>query len=295
MRVSRSDPGGRAYLDLQQKARESHRPVQELFQLYVLEAFLDRLAQSDLRDDLVLKGGVLLAAFGERRPTRDIDLQAQAMSNEADDVLVRLVDIARIELDDGVELVTDDAKAAVIRDEEAYTGVRVSMRAQLATARLDLHVDVNVGDPINPAPEVVEIPRLLGGSISVRGYPLEMVLAEKIVTAVARGTVNTRWRDFMDVVGLASHHEIGGDELTESIRDVTEHRGVDLESLNTVLDGFGGIGQTKWAAWRRKQQVEDRTPESFEVLIAAFVAFAEPAVVGDAGGRRWEPLERAWR
>jgi len=29
---------------------------------------------SEFAERLVLKGGVLLAAFGERRPTRDIDL-----------------------------------------------------------------------------------------------------------------------------------------------------------------------------------------------------------------------------
>jgi hypothetical protein len=36
-------------------------------ELYVLEAFLDRLAQSDQRANLVLKGGSLLAVFSARR------------------------------------------------------------------------------------------------------------------------------------------------------------------------------------------------------------------------------------
>lgn len=33
-----------------------------------------------------------------------------------------------------------------------------------------------------------------------------MVYSEKIVTAVARGTVNTRWRDFADMYLLARRH-----------------------------------------------------------------------------------------
>lgn len=69
MTVSGETTAGRVYLDLQQQARSSGRPVQELFQLYILEAFLDRLSRSAHRDRLVLKGGVLLAVFGERRPT----------------------------------------------------------------------------------------------------------------------------------------------------------------------------------------------------------------------------------
>jgi hypothetical protein len=79
---SRDTTAGSAYLDLQEQARHDRRPVQELMVLYVLEAFLDRLSRSDWRRQLVLKGGVLLAAFEERRPTRDVDLQAQDLAND---------------------------------------------------------------------------------------------------------------------------------------------------------------------------------------------------------------------
>ncbi|MGQ0504544.1 MAG: nucleotidyl transferase AbiEii/AbiGii toxin family protein, partial [Myxococcaceae bacterium] len=46
-----------------------------------MEGFLDRLADSKHAKNLVLKGGVLLAAYDLRRPTRDVDLQAQTMTN----------------------------------------------------------------------------------------------------------------------------------------------------------------------------------------------------------------------
>ena len=55
---SRATPAGRAYLDLRNKARHDHRPVDELLQLYVLEGFLARLAASGRADQFVLKGGV---------------------------------------------------------------------------------------------------------------------------------------------------------------------------------------------------------------------------------------------
>jgi hypothetical protein len=38
------------------------------------------------------------------------------------------------------------------------------------------------GGPIWPPPLVVGVPRLLGGVVKAIGYPLAMVLAEKIVT-----------------------------------------------------------------------------------------------------------------
>jgi Nucleotidyl transferase AbiEii toxin, Type IV TA system len=166
------------------------------------------------------------------------------------------------------------------------------MTAQLATAHLHFHVDTNVGDPISPAPKDVRLPRLLGGEIVLRGYPLAMVHAEKIVTAVARGTVNTRWRDYADIYALARHHAIAGTELIRSTRRVAEHRQVQLVPLaQTLLD----YGQRRWTAWRRRQRLEDRLPESFGEVIAAVIDFADPAIIGSADGRSWDPATQKWQ
>jgi hypothetical protein len=143
---------------------------------------------------------VLLAAFDERRPTRDVDLAGLELDNAIETVTEAIVAIASIEIDDGLVIATDQASAETIREESAgYTGVRISLPATLASARVSFHVDVNVGDPIEPAPETTAVPRILGGTIDVLGYSVEMVIAEKLVTAVQRGTANTRWRDFVDL------------------------------------------------------------------------------------------------
>lgn len=86
-RVTRGTPSGDAYLDLQNQARRARRPTQELLQLYVLEGFLARLAVSDMREGFVLKGGVLLAAFDSRRPTKDVDLAGLDVANDPETVL----------------------------------------------------------------------------------------------------------------------------------------------------------------------------------------------------------------
>jgi hypothetical protein len=38
--------------------------------------------------------------------------------------------------------------------------------------------------------------------VHILGYPLPMVIAEKMVTALERGPANTRWRDFGDVLNI---------------------------------------------------------------------------------------------
>jgi nucleotidyltransferase AbiEii toxin of type IV toxin-antitoxin system len=291
---SRATIAGQAYLDLRRKARQDRRPVDELIQLYVLEGFLARLAQTPFAERFVLKGGMLLAALGERRPTRDIDLQADTTSSDTGTILTAVRQIAGTPLPDGVVFDLETAAAREVRDEDSYPGVRVTMTARLATARAHFHVDVSAGDPITPPARQVRIPRLLGGVITARGYPLAMVYSEKIVTAVARGTVNTRWRDFADIYLLTRRHPVDGAELCRSVHDVARHRRVDLRPLAEVLHGYGDIGQQRWAAWRAKQQLSDRLPEQFRDVVASATDFADPTITANASGHSWDPGSGTW-
>jgi hypothetical protein len=118
---------------------------------------------------------------------------------------------------DGLRFDTAAASAETIREEDVYGGVRVTLGGVLSRAVVRLHVDINVGDPVWPPPQQVRVPRLLGGELIVRGYPLEMVLAEKIVTAIARGTANTRWRDFADIYSLMLRHGVDSNTLRQSL------------------------------------------------------------------------------
>lgn len=172
--------------------------------------------------------------------------------------------------------------------------MRVTMRSELATARPHFHVDVNVGDPIVPAPHELRLPRLLGGKVAVWGYPIEMVHAEKIVTAIARGTVNTRWRDFADIYLLSRPHSLAGAGLTASICKVAYHRQVELVPLTQALDGYGEIGQARWATWRRKQRLEDRVPAAFAEVVSAVAAFADPVIADTTGDMAWNPAIGTW-
>jgi len=236
-RPTRATVAGRAYLDLQNLARRQRRPTDELHQLYALEGFLARLTVSAHANKLVLKGGVLLAAYDARRPTRDIDMQARAVAGERDDVLDRVRQIAAIRIDDGLVFDADAAAAEIIRDEDEHSGVRVTLTATLASAKLSLHVDVNIGDPIWPAPREIDLPRLLGGTITLAGYPLQMVYAEKIITALQRGTINTRWRDFADLYLLTARHTVDGADLHRALTEVAAYRHVERHRWQTCSLG----------------------------------------------------------
>lgn len=294
-RPTRATEAGRTYLDLQNLARRNGRPTEELHQLYVLECFLDRLVQSPYADRFVLKGGVLLAAYEMRRPTRDVDLRADRLAATPVAVLDAVYSIAAHPIEDGLVFDVDEARAEVIRDEDEYNGVRVVMTVQLASARVVFHVDVNVGDPVIPRPRNVVMPRLRGGVLSLLGYPLAMVHAEKIVTMLERGEVNTRWRDFADVYLLAVRRGVNGDELAASMAAVANHRSTTLQPLLPELDGFPELAQRKWAAWVRKQRLDDRLPQSFEQTLSTVAAFADPVLTGNVAGLAWDPHVQRWQ
>jgi hypothetical protein len=79
---------------------------------------------------------VLLAALDERRPTRDVDLAAIEIDNAIDNITDVMVEIASMDIADGLDIDTDAACADAIREDIAgYTGIRVRCPARLAPFR----------------------------------------------------------------------------------------------------------------------------------------------------------------
>jgi len=295
MTISRATPAGNAYLDLRNLAKRQGRPTNELLNLYALEGFLERLSKSEHTNNFALKGGVLLAAFDTRRATRDVDLQADALSNDSMIVEEVISAIASFQIDDGLIFNTASTTSEVIRDDDEYAGVRVTMPCTLATADVSFHVDVNVGDAIWPEPEMVNLPRLLGGTLRLRGYSIEMVIAEKIVTAIQRGTANTRWRDFCDLYQLSRKHSISEATLRRSITTVSSGRSATIVLLAEALAGYEAIAQAKWSAWVHKQGLDDRIPIDFKATLDWIEGFADPILVSENQGRRWDFEGGSWR
>jgi predicted nucleotidyltransferase component of viral defense system len=291
---------GRAFLSLQREAKAAGRTSAEYFRLYALEGFLLRLAHSPYRNRFVLKGGVLLAAYGLRRPTTDIDGAALQTSNAAENIRQFVTAVASTalpaELDDGLTFDLDNVTAEAIRDEDKYGGVRIRVVARLASAREPFHVDVNIGDPIWPEPAEISLPRLLGQEpVHLRGYSMEMVLAEKIVTALQRGSASTRWRDFGDIFVITGRLTFRAGEVRQALRVVADYRHVELTSLDDAVDGYAEIGQPRWASWRRKLQLTQTLPEHFGQTLESLKDFANPVVTGSIADKAtWDPVRRTW-
>jgi hypothetical protein len=74
-------------------------------------------------------------------------------------------DLCQMSVEDGVVFLADSIKAAEIRKEANYAGIRVSMVALLGNARTAIQVDIGYGDAVTPAaPEEAGTPAPAAGT-----------------------------------------------------------------------------------------------------------------------------------
>lgn len=260
------------------EASSSGRPpaTEMLLTRHLLESFLDRLTKTDHAEDFVLKGGILLAAYNVRRPTRDLDAEAVSAVVSMDHLRQVVADIVEVAADDGIEFDVESLSIREIREEVEYPSLRVRMRAGLATWRGVTAWDVSTGDPIVPAPHKIRLPRVHGEDIVVLGYRPETTIAEKGVSILERGVTSTRWRDYVDIVQLFENFDIDVRALQSSSRAVAEFRRVRLRAVAPVLAGYGSASQPKWAAWRRKEGLEDVCAERLDDQVARVAQLLDP-------------------
>jgi hypothetical protein len=284
------DPAaGAVFRKLQKTARDAGDaegrtiPTEEYLVRHALESFLARLNQTPHGQDFVLKGGILLAAYGIRRPTKDVDAEAVAAELTTENLTRIVMDVAAVQAADGVVFDTDTITVEEIREDAEYTGLRMRVKAYIATAVQTVAWDVSAGDPIVPQARMIEVPRVLGSPIELLGYAPETIVAEKGVTILQRGTTSTRWRDYVDIVQVGRNYQLDHDELVRAVTAVAKYRDVALEPAAPMLEGYGAVAQRKWEAWRKKAGVEALCEEDLDEQMRLVCAIVDPAFAAAAG------------
>jgi predicted nucleotidyltransferase component of viral defense system len=207
-------------------------------------------------DRFVLKGAMLFAVWTEQphRATRDLDLLAFGDSDipALEQVFQELCAVP-VE-PDGLEFDAASVRGALIRENQAYGGVRIELQAKLGVARAHLQVDVGFGDAVKP--RLVTLPALLDlPAPRLRAYPQEAVVAEKLEAMVALGMANSRMKDYYDVWMLTRAFAIDPGRLRRAIDATFARRSTPL--LASVPEGLSDAfaanadKQAQWQAFTR--------------------------------------------
>jgi len=124
--------------------------AQLIIRNYVMERFLERLSLSSYRNNLILKGGALVAAMVglNNRSTMDVDATIKNMPLSEKNARKVVEDITGIKIDDGMTF--EIKSVAPIMDEADYPGIRVTLETTLETMHAPLKIDFSTGDVITP-------------------------------------------------------------------------------------------------------------------------------------------------
>lgn len=240
-------------------AKQNNADARTLMRIYMMERFLERLAQSEYRDNFIIKGGILVTAMigVAHRSTMDIDTSMKNLNLSAEDALRVVNRVKDIDLDDGVSFDVKDVSN--IMDEMEYPGIRVTMNANVGRLITPLKIDISTGDVITPRAIEFNYDLLLEDrSISLWSYNLETILAEKLQTVLARGILNTRMRDFYDIRMLLDTYEdkVNKAVLKDAFVATCKKRGTDhlqeqAEEIIKIIEADEQL-QVLWRAYQKK-------------------------------------------
>jgi predicted nucleotidyltransferase component of viral defense system len=232
--------------------------AQFIIRKYVMERFLERLSLSRYRDNLILKGGMLISAIvgSDNRSTMDIDASVKNLPLSDENVQKLVKEITDIEIDDGITF--NIQSISPIMDGANYPGVRVVLDTALETMRTLLKIDFSSGDVITPHEISYQFKLLFEDrTIAIMAYNLETMLAEKIETLLTRGIANTRMRDFYDLFALEAiqSRSIDTTVLKAAFHNTSDRRGSNtiIPSMDLILDEIE-ISPDMKALWKQYQR-----------------------------------------
>jgi len=229
-----------------------------LYNRYLLERFIARVAASEHRDKIIIKGGMLISAITgfNMRSTNDLDATIRDYG-AVNNVGAIINDIIGIDLNDHIHFI-------LVRFEETvydsnFPCFRTHLRARFGTMDAKAEIDITTGDAITPGEMTFGFPALLGDdTIPVLAYTPETVLAEKMTAILDLSVINTRAKDFYDVYLLTSAHiqKVDRAILKEAFANTIKRRNKERlmgdckNIINQVINSFDI--QNQWKKYKHE-------------------------------------------
>lgn len=272
------------------RARETQQDFNLVLTRYAIERLLYRPSVSPHADQFLLKGALLFDLLFDtpHRPTRDADLLGIG-SAELPHLESVFEEVCAIDTGDGVTLQPDTVRAAEIRKEANYAGVRVTLLGLIDGARCPIQIDIGFGDAVTPGPEDVQYPVMLPefDAPKLRVYPRYTVVAEKLEALVSLGIANSRMKDYFDLWVLSRYTDFDGDTLRRAIWTTFDHRKTALptDAPFGLTNGFvqDAQKQTQWQAFLGKNRLE---APSLEDVAATLRGFLLPVIAAASADTR---------
>ena len=287
-------------------ARQHKDEFQRVLTRYAIERLLFRLSQTEAAEHYMLKGAMLFVTWPQHvsRPTGDLDLLGHG-EPEPDALAVLFTRICQVEVDvDGIVFDLTTLRVEPVREADRYQGARLSLRADLAGARIPVQIDIGFGDHVYPAPKRALFPSLLPGlpSAPILMYPPETVIAEKFEAMIRFGIANGRVKDFYDIWVTARTFPFDLATIVEAVGGTLRRRetAIPVELPVGLTDAFAVIVEARglWLGFLRRTPPALQPPP-FSELQSELRNFLGPVIAGlgapESARGEWNPSAGIWR
>lgn len=287
---------------LKRQAIEEKKTMQDKLVTYGLERTIYRLSISNYVERFSLKGGIFLYALfdGEyARATTDIDLLAQRIPNDVEEMKQVFKDIFSIECDDALRFDLDTLEVISITEFKEYHGVNVSITGYLDRTKVPVSIDIGFGDVVYPERMKMEFPVLLDMEVpEVYAYSIYSVIAEKFEAFVSLGLANGRYKDFYDIYVLADRYDLDGMELKNAIVETFSHRGTSFDDIAAFEVGFTDdmTRQGRWNSFVKKKKalVKVGFEETMQLLKKLLIPIVDAIKNDEKFDLTWSRNQKIW-
>ncbi len=287
---------------LKNQAKEDGRTMQDELVTYGLERTIYRLSISDYAQHFTLKGGIFLYALFDgnfARATMDIDLLAQHISNDAEEIKRVFENIFSIACDDALCFDLSSLDVTNITEFKEYHGVNVSIMGYLDKTKVPVSIDIGFGDVIYPERMRMSFPVLLDmDAPEIYAYSIYSVIAEKFEAFVSLGLANGRYKDFYDIYLLSANYDLDGAELKNAIMETFTHRETAFNDIVAFESNFteDSIRQSRWNAFIRKKKANVKVgfAETIAQARSLLISIVEAIEKNVDFSLHWDKNKRKW-
>ena len=226
---------------IKNRAKGNNDASLHLHQMFFFEHVLMRLEKSKYRDNIILKGGVLLSSIigSDMRTTKDLDATLKSIPLNEESIRNIFEEILSIDIGDGFIFKIESIKD--IRLEDEYGGYRINVYGEFDKLKTHFFIEITAGDIITPREIKYKYNSIFEDkTINIMAYTIETIIAEKFESIISKNITTTRAKDFYDMYIIVNNYidKVDRTMLVKAIKRTFKHRNTnfDIEYLNEMFE-----------------------------------------------------------
>ncbi|WP_311479860.1 nucleotidyl transferase AbiEii/AbiGii toxin family protein [uncultured Anaerococcus sp.] len=208
-------------------------PFNSVMVYYFLESILKRITESKYKSNFIFKGGFLLSNLVgiQSRSTVDMDFLLNNEKLSEDNIINILKEVLANHGSDNIIYKIMGTES--IKDTDKYGGVRCKILCKLENIRVQVPLDIATGDIITPSSIDYQYVSCFDDRvITIKAYPIETMIAEKIETIFSKGLLNSRSKDFYDlyIIYNLKSDSVDGEVLKKACINTFSYRNTEFDT-----------------------------------------------------------------